>query len=560
MQLVHLPLSTLHLAKTNMRYAEKDEDVSDLLPTIRKRGILQPLLVRPNNVGHAIEAGRRRYLAAKIIAAERNEDTPIPCGILDESDDAAAIEASLIENICRKDADEMTEYETYSRLIKEGQTVDEIAATFGLEVRRVEQRLALARLAPRIRDLYRARDIDVESIRALTMASKRQQKEWLALHAKGQAPTGRALRAWLCGGAPISVKVALFPLDSYTGPKATDLFEDKEFFGDVEQFWQLQNAAIAEKRDTYLARGWTAVEILDIGRAFETWNHEKATKKAGGKVFIVPNHDGSVSIHEGYLSRAEARRKASKREVESDESEGEGSAPVISTRPELTSWQTSYVNAHKQAAVRAALVSDHGVAFRLLIAHAIGGAVNVRVTEDHLIGNGKETADSVRALSPHQAYEQAREAASRLVGLDPDRAALTGSYGSVVQVFERLMELSDAAVLQVAAVLMAEALATGSDSVDAAGQRLGVDLKGTWKPDDAFWAALRDKRVIGAMLAEVAGKEVADANLTATGKVKKGILQDALGGKKGRKKAPTWLPKWLAFPAGRYIESTEGQG
>lgn len=61
------------------------------------------------------------------------------------------------------------------------------------------------------------------------------------------------------------------------------------------------------------------------------------------------------------------------------------------------------------------------------------------------------------------------------------------------------------------------------------------------------------------MLAEVAGKEVADANLTATGKVKKGILQDTLGGKKGRKKAPTWLPKWLAFPTGRYIENTEAQ-
>jgi ParB family chromosome partitioning protein len=171
------------------------------------------------------------------------------------------------------------------------------------------------------------------------------------------------------------------------------------------------------------------------------------------------------------------------------------------------------------------------------------------VTEDHLIGNGKETADSVRALSPHQAYEQAREAASRLVGLDPGKAAVTGSYGSVVQVFERPMELCDSEVLQMAAVLMAEALATGSDAAEVAGKCLGVDLKGTWTPDDAFWATLRDKRVIGTMLAEVAGKEVADANLTATGKVQKGILQDALGGKNGRKKAPSWLPKWLAFAA-----------
>jgi hypothetical protein len=50
------------------------------------------------------------------------------------------IEVSRIEKIARKAVDEMTEYEIYSRLIKEGKAVAEIAATFGLGRRQVEQR------------------------------------------------------------------------------------------------------------------------------------------------------------------------------------------------------------------------------------------------------------------------------------------------------------------------------------------------------------------------------------------------------------------------------------
>ena len=87
-QVTHLPLSTLHLSKTNMNFAEKNPDLSDILPSIRKRGILQPLLVRPNDVGHAIEAGRRRYLSAEIVARELNEDPLIPVVILADCDDA----------------------------------------------------------------------------------------------------------------------------------------------------------------------------------------------------------------------------------------------------------------------------------------------------------------------------------------------------------------------------------------------------------------------------------------------------------------------------------------
>src|SRR4051812_40443587 len=111
MKLEFVPLGKLSISKTNMRYARRAPDVSDILPSVRRRGVLQPVLVRPNCEPGAFEivAGARRYTAACIVADERTAageaepPEPLPCAILDDADDAAAVEASLIENIARLD-------------------------------------------------------------------------------------------------------------------------------------------------------------------------------------------------------------------------------------------------------------------------------------------------------------------------------------------------------------------------------------------------------------------------------------------------------------------------
>src|SRR3546814_1312030 len=89
-------------------------------PTVRACGVLVPLIVRPNCGPDAYEivAGARRFTAAKIVADERGdgEGEPLPCAILEDGDDAAAIEASLIENIARLAPDEVTRWESFARL------------------------------------------------------------------------------------------------------------------------------------------------------------------------------------------------------------------------------------------------------------------------------------------------------------------------------------------------------------------------------------------------------------------------------------------------------------
>ena len=255
MKLAFIDLDKLSVSKTNMRWAKKAPDVADVLPSVRRRGVIQPVLVRavpvvaadgataPGGRGAAafeIVAGARRFTAARIVADERagageaGPPEPLPCAILDEADDADAVEASLIENIARLDADEVTQWVTFTRLMKEGRTIEEIAATFGLPELAVKRVLALGNLLPRIRAMYAADKIDGATIRHLTLASKRQQTEWLALadDPDKRAPTGAQVKSWLLGGQSIPEKLALFDVAASGLALVSDLFGEDRCFAD----------------------------------------------------------------------------------------------------------------------------------------------------------------------------------------------------------------------------------------------------------------------------------------------------------------------------------------
>lgn len=369
MTLMFIAQDRLSVSKTNMRHSRKAPDVSDIIPTIRKRGVIQTLLVRPTGEEdrYEIVAGARRFHAAALVAAETGEAEPLPCRILAAGDDAAAIEASMIENLARLDADEVTQWETFTRLVKEGREVADISETFGLPDLTIRRVLALGNLLPRVHDLYRREEIDRATVRHLTMASKAQQKAWLALldDPNAYVPTGHQLRAWLLGGQSISAAHALFDLDGYRGALVADLFGDDRYFADTDAFWAAQNAAIDARRDAYLEAGWSDVVIVPPSERFDSWEYEKAAKRKGGRVYVDVRANGEVAFHEGYLTRAEARRAARGEPIDN------GAKPA---RPEITSAMQTYVDLHRHAAVRAAMVEHSGVALRVMVAHAIIGS------------------------------------------------------------------------------------------------------------------------------------------------------------------------------------------
>src|SRR3546814_15992002 len=114
--------------------------------------------------------------------------------------------------MARLDPDEVTQWESFVRLVKEGRKVEDIAATFGLPDLAVKRVLALGNLLPRIRTMYAKEEIDRATVRHLTLASKSQQKSWLALayDDKSSIPTGHQFKTWLFGGQSHPVRPASF--------------------------------------------------------------------------------------------------------------------------------------------------------------------------------------------------------------------------------------------------------------------------------------------------------------------------------------------------------------
>ena len=160
----------------------------------------------------------------------------------------------------------------YTRLVKEGCSVEDIAATFALTELQVKRILALGNLLPRIREAFRAEEIDAATVKHLTLASKAQQKAWLALFedSDGYAPRGQQLKAWLFGGASIATGAALFDLSAFDGQIVKDLFGDEGYFADADQFWAAQGIEIERRKAAYLEDGWSAVEIVPAGVYFQT--------------------------------------------------------------------------------------------------------------------------------------------------------------------------------------------------------------------------------------------------------------------------------------------------
>ncbi|MEQ1510984.1 MAG: ParB/RepB/Spo0J family partition protein [Sphingopyxis sp.] len=552
MKLDHIALDRLSISPANMRSGKKPPDISGILPSIRARGIIMPLLVRPNGSDTTFEivAGSRRFLAAQTVATENGLAEPLPCAIMEAGDDAAALEASLIENLARLAPDEVTQWESFTRLVKEGRTPDEISMTFGMPELTVKRILALGNLLPRIRQLYRAEEIDATSVRHLTMATKAQQKTWLALYDDPQSsiPKGHQLKAWLFGGASISTSVALFDLETYQGRIVKDLFEKDGYFGEVREFEDAQRAAIETRKAAYIADGWSDVAVLPDGQYFHRYEFAATPKRKGGRVYVTIAHNGEVAFHEGYLTEREAKRIA-----KGELPEGQ----TNTTRPEITAAMTSYIDLHRHAAVRSALAANTGVALRVMVAHAICGSPlwGVRVQDQR--SRNEAITESIETSVAEARFDERRRAVLGVLGFDPDEPSVTlghdprnGSSG----LFLRLLELPDAVVMEVLGVVMAETLASGTGLIETIGLHLGVKMADYWVADDAFYGLVRDREVLTEVLREVGGDTVAQAHATEKGKTIKSVINDYLTGGNDRIKVEPWVPRWMAFPPSAYTQ------
>jgi ParB family transcriptional regulator, chromosome partitioning protein len=136
-------------------------DLEELIASIKERGVLEPLLVRPSQVGgrFMIISGERRFRAAREAGLRE-----VPCIEL-EVDDRAVAEIALIENLQRKD---LTPYEESEGLLalKErfGYTHEDIAKKIGKSRSSVTESLIIAGLPDEIKSLCQKSSINSKSM------------------------------------------------------------------------------------------------------------------------------------------------------------------------------------------------------------------------------------------------------------------------------------------------------------------------------------------------------------------------------------------------------------
>lgn len=139
------------------------EDLDDLTASIKEKGVLQPLIVRPRDGDmYEIVAGERRWRAAQ--AAQLHE---VPVLIRDYSD-VEMMEVAIIENIQRSDLNAMEEAQSYKQLMERfGHTQERMAEALGKSRSHIANLVRLLHLPEDVRALVNDRKLSAGHARAL---------------------------------------------------------------------------------------------------------------------------------------------------------------------------------------------------------------------------------------------------------------------------------------------------------------------------------------------------------------------------------------------------------
>ena len=125
-------------------------NIEELMASIKSKGVLEPILVRPNNDRYEIIAGERRYVASKKLGMK-----DIPCIEMDVQDNEA-LELALIENLQRKDLDVFEEADGLKTLIDiYDYSHQQISDKIGKARSTITEIINITRIPKKLRDLCR---------------------------------------------------------------------------------------------------------------------------------------------------------------------------------------------------------------------------------------------------------------------------------------------------------------------------------------------------------------------------------------------------------------------
>ncbi|MCX5835822.1 MAG: ParB/RepB/Spo0J family partition protein [Deltaproteobacteria bacterium] len=139
-----------------------DNEQKSLVASVRKNGIIQPIIVRKSRQGYEIIAGERRWRAAQVAGIR---DVPI---VIRDVEDSDAAEMSLIENIQREDLNSLEEAEAFAMLIEKfNLSQEELSTRVGKDRSTIANTIRLLKLPQEVKQALRNKTLTAGHARSL---------------------------------------------------------------------------------------------------------------------------------------------------------------------------------------------------------------------------------------------------------------------------------------------------------------------------------------------------------------------------------------------------------
>jgi ParB family chromosome partitioning protein len=264
----------------NARRHRTDEGIEELKASIRAHGLVQALRVRPTGATgkFKIVAGSRRCRVLSELCTDGDSaagvqvtpEFPVPV-IVGDDDDQTARELSQAENFIRLPQHEADTYETFRELADRGLDEAQIAARFGIDVKRVRRMLALGRLSPMILGAWRDGSLDergraFETVRAFTLAPTREDQErvFTRLVKDRNLHSGAVLAAFGGNDHNAAKHIKIAGLEAYRaagGQVTQDLFGDNHIIADKALAQRVAEEKITATLAGLKAEGWAWVSL-----------------------------------------------------------------------------------------------------------------------------------------------------------------------------------------------------------------------------------------------------------------------------------------------------------
>lgn len=221
-------VTSIHPNKYQPRSVFDQASLERLADSIRRSGVMQPIVVRPSGSGFELVAGERRWRAAKLVGLDR-----VPAVVRSLSDEETA-EWAVVENLQREDLNPVERAFAFRSLAERfGLSHAQIAERVGFDRSTIANLIRLTELEEPIREMIAAGKLTVGHGKALLAIAPGPTRERLATEASEAGWTVRRLeRAAQAPSAPAPVRAVRLTHGGDEAAKAAALADLEKQLGD----------------------------------------------------------------------------------------------------------------------------------------------------------------------------------------------------------------------------------------------------------------------------------------------------------------------------------------